>query len=71
MSTICPMGPVCVGFTPGMSPEVGQYDLFATLKVELDYNNLIRNISPMQWNLKVQPISNYFFEMALQVYIKI
>ena len=30
--------------------------------MELDHANLIRNISPMQWNLEVQPTSNYSLE---------
>ena len=54
-----------------MPPQVGQYDLFEALEAELGHNDLIRNISPMQWNLKVQPISNYSLEIGLQVYIKI
>ena len=42
-----------------MPPEVGQDDLFGALEAELGHNDLIRNISPMQQNLKVQPTSNY------------
>ena len=65
-----------VEYTPGppenwMPPQMGQDDLFEALEVELDHNNLIKNISPMQWNLKVQLTSIYFLEMALQVYIKL
>ena len=41
------------------------------MEAELDHNNLIRDILHMQWNLKVQNISNYFLEMALQVYINL
>ena len=33
-----------------MPPYVGQYDLFRALEAELGYNDLIRDISPMQWN---------------------
>ena len=51
--------------------EVGQDDLFETLEVELGHINIISNISFMQWNLEVQPTSNYFIEMALQVYLRI
>ena len=54
-----------------MLPHMGQYNIFEALEVELDYNDLIRNILPMLWDLKIQPISNYSLEMALQVYIKI
>ena len=70
------MGPACGGYTPGPSenqilPLVGQDDLFRALKVELGHIDLIRNISPMQWNMKVQPTSKYFLGMALQVYLEI
>ena len=40
-----------------MPPLVGQDDLFGALEAELGHNDLIRNISPIQWNLKVQPTS--------------
>ena len=70
------MGPACVGCTPGppenqMSPKVGQDDLFGALEVELGHVDLIRNFSLMQWNLEVQPTSNYSLKMALQDYIGI
>ena len=52
-------------------PLVGQDDLFRALEVELDHIDLIRNILPMQWNMKVQPTSKYFLGMALQVYLQI
>ena len=59
-----------VGFIPGppenrMPPQLGQYDLLKALEVELSHNDLIRDILPMQWNLKVQHIPNYFLEMPL------
>ena len=38
-----------------MPPYMGQDDLFGALEAELGHNDLIRNISPMLWNLKVQP----------------
>ena len=50
---------------------MGQDDLFGALEAELGHNDLIRNILPMQWNLKVQPTSNYSLGMALQVYIEL
>ena len=34
--------------------------------MKLGHTNLIRNISPMRWNMEVQPTSNYSLEMALQ-----
>ena len=49
----------------------GQDDLFEALYMELGYVNLIRNILLMQWNMEVQPTSNYFLEMALPVYLRI
>ena len=75
MSNICPIEPAGVGFIPGppenkMPPELGCYDLFKALEVELGHNDLIRDISLMQWNLKVQLIPNYSLGMALQVYIQ-
>ena len=59
-----PMGPVCVGYTPGppenqIPPYIGHDDLFRALKVELGHTYLIRNFSLMQWNMEVQPTSNY------------
>ena len=76
VSTIWPMEPACVGYTPGppenwMLPQVGQDDLFEALEVKLGHSDLFKNISPMQRNLKVKPTSNYSLGMALQVYIKI
>ena len=76
MSLVQPMEPVCNESISGLSgnqipPLVGQDDLFEVLQVELGHINLIRNISPMQWNRKVQLTSKYFLEMALQVYLKI
>ena len=50
---------------------MGQDDLFGALEAKLGDSNLIRNISPMQWNMEVQLTSNYFLEMVLQAYIKI
>ena len=71
-----PMEPTDVGYTPGRQenqilPKVGQDDLFGALKAKLGHINLIRNISPMQWNMEVQLTSNYFLGMALHIYIKI
>ena len=59
-----------VGYTSGLTdnqipPEVGQDDLFSALEVKLAYIDLIRIFSPMQWNMEVQPTSNYLLEMAL------
>ena len=76
MNTIYPMEPVGVEFVPGppengMPLQLGQYDLFKALEVELGHNDLIRDILHMQWNLKVQHIPNYSLGMALQVYILI
>ena len=48
-----------------------QDNLFGVLEAKLGHINLIRNILPMQWNMEVQPTSNYFLEMALQVYVKL
>ena len=64
MSLNHPMGPACVGYTPGppenqIPPKVGQDDLFGALEVKLGHVDLIRNISPMQWNMEVQLTSNY------------
>ena len=72
MSIIQPMGPVCVGYTPGPPRELnatlsGHDDLFGALEVKLGHSDLIRNILPMQWNLEVQPTSNYSLGMALHV----
>ena len=39
--------------------------------MKLGHIDLIRNISPMQWNMEVQPTSNYSLGMALQVYVKL
>ena len=50
---------------------MGQDDLFGALKMKLDHADLIRNILLMQWNLEVQPTSNYSLGMALQDYIGI
>ena len=50
---------------------MGQDDLFVALEAKLGYIDLIRNVSPMQWNMEVQPTSNYSLGMALQVDIKI
>ena len=76
MSLNHPMGPACIGYTPGppenqIPPEVGQDDLFGALEAKLGHIDLIRNISPMQWNMEVQPTSDYSLGMALQVYIKL
>ena len=76
MSTINPMDPSGIGFTPessenGMPPELGHCNLYNAWKAELDHNNLIKNILPMCWSLKVQLIPNYSLEMALQVYVLI
>ena len=38
---------------------------------KLGHIDLIRNISPMQWNMEVQPTSNYSLEMVIQVYVKL
>ena len=67
-----PMGPACVGYTPGppenqIPPYVGQDGLFGVL----GHIDLIRNILPMWWNMEVQPTSNYSLQMALQVYVKL
>ena len=56
MSLNHPMGPACVGYTPGppenqIPPYVGQDDLFGALEVKLGNVDLIRNILPMQWNM--------------------
>ena len=69
------MGPVCVGYSSGspgnqIPPYRGQDDLFRALEVELGHINPIRNFLLMQWNLEVQPTSNYSLEMALQVFIR-
>ena len=76
MSLNHPMGPAFVGYTPGppenqIPPLVGQGDLFGALEVKLGHLDLIRNISPIQWNIEVQPTSNYSLGMALQVYVKL
>ena len=69
-------GPACVRYTPGptenqIPPWVGQNDPFGALEVELGHANLIRNFLLMQWNLEVQPTSNYSLAMALQDYVRI
>ena len=76
MSLVQPMGPAYGGYIPGpprnqIPPLVGQDDLFEVLQVELGHIDLIRNISPMQWNRKVQLTSKYSLAMALQVYLEI
>ena len=38
---------------------------------KLVHVDLISNISPLQWNMEVQPTSNYSLGMALQVYVKL
>ena len=43
----------------------------STDKVELGHNDLISNISLMQWNLRVQIVPNYFLGMALHVSVLI
>ena len=54
-----PMGPACVGYTPGLQRIrfhlVGQDDLFGTLEVELGHTDLIRNFLLMQWNMEALP----------------
>ena len=70
------MGPACVGYTPGppenqIPPYIGQDDLFGALEAKLGHIDLIRNISPMQWDMEVQPTSNYSLGMAIQVYVKL
>ena len=70
------MEPVYGGYIPGpprnqMPPLVGQDDLFKALQAEIGHIDLIRNISPMPWNSKVQLTSKYSLQMALQVYLKI
>ena len=64
MSMKHPMGPACVGYTPGplenqIPPQVVQGDLFGALEVKLDHFDLINNFSLIQWNLEIQPTSNY------------
>ena len=76
MSLVQPMGPACGGYISGpprnpIPPLVGQDDLFEALQAELGHINLIRNISPMRWNRKVQLTSKYSLGMALQVYLEI
>ena len=70
------MEPACGGYISGplinqIPHSVGLDDLFEVLQVELGHINLIRNISPIQWNRKVQITSKYSLEMALHVYLKI
>ena len=70
------MGPACGGYIPGpprnqIPPLVGQNDLFKALQVKLGHLDLIRNISPMQWNWKVQLTSKYSLGMALHIYLEI
>ena len=60
-----PMEPACVRYIPGppekqILPKVVQNDLFGALKAKLGLVDLIRNISPMWWNMEVQPTPNYF-----------
>ena len=76
MSLVRPMGPVCGGYIPGpprnqIPPLMGQDDLFKALLMEIGHIDLIRNISLMQWNRKVQLTSKYSLGMALQVYLGI
>ena len=76
MSLVQPMGPACSGYIPWtprnqIPPVVGQNDLFEALQARLYHIDLIRNILPMQWNMKVQLTSKYSLGMALQVYLKI
>ena len=64
MSMKLPMGPVGIGSNPEspenqIPPYVGQDNLFGALEMKLSHIDLIRNISPMQWNMEVQPTSNY------------
>ena len=58
------MEPACGGYIPGpprnqIPSLVGQNDLFKALQVKLGHIDLIRNISSMQWNRKVQLTSKY------------
>ena len=76
MSMDHPMGPAYVGYTPASTEnqilsEVGQDDLFGAFEAKSNYIDLIRNISPMWWNMEVQPTSSYSLGMALQVHIKL
>ena len=76
MSLVQPMGSACGGYIPGpprnqIPPLVGQDDIFGALQVELGPVDLIRNISPMWWNRKVQLTSKYSLGMALQVCLEI
>ena len=76
MSLVQPMGPACGGYIPEpprnqIPTLVGQNDLFEALKAKLGHVDLIKNISPMQWNRKVQLTSKYFLGIALQVYLEI
>ena len=76
MTLVRPMGPACGGYIPGpprnqIPPLVGQKDIFKALQVKLGHLDLIRNISPMQWNWKVQLTSKYSLGMALHVYLEI
>ena len=64
MSMKHPMRPACVGYIPGPPKNqiphyIGQGDLFGALEAELGNTDLIRNFPLMQWNLEVQPTSNY------------
>ena len=70
------MEPVCERYISGPPgnqnpPLMGQNDLFRALQAKLDHINLIRNISPMQWNRKVQLTSKYSLGMALHFLSKI
>ena len=56
---------MCGGYIPEpprnqIPPLVGQNDLFEALQAKLGHIDLIRNISPMHWNRKVQLTSKYF-----------
>ena len=71
-----PMKPACIRYIPGplenqILPYVDQDDLCEALEVEWGNSDLIRNFSLIQWDLEVQPTSNYFLEMCLQEYIRI
>ena len=44
---------------------MGQDDLFGALEEKLGHSDLIKNILSMQWNIEVQPTSNYSLGMAL------
>ena len=76
MSLVQPMGPACSGYIPRppwnqIPPLVGQDDLFEALQVKLGHVDLIRNISPMQWNRKVQLTSKYSLEWPYKSILKL